>query len=279
MPTKDLVPATTTTNVPARLQPISAAEDFVALSMSPQEFMETLQENTGSANFTYQMLDRIKFPNSEPVFEIKDVLADEVRDLAELEVILLAVQPTRTLWGGAYNPDSTEPPLCRSRDGETGIGQYGIDAQHPENPSGTCATCPMSQFTKDASGKTIKPKCALKFDLYFLTPDSMTPSIMTLPVTSGSPLKEFRMALTKSTIPLYGAVIKIKANKVKGKPYCIASFELKHKLPREEVLGLRMLSQNLRDHLIAAAREDEGDSGETVDAVEGSVASAVELPF
>ncbi|MGZ6281814.1 MAG: hypothetical protein ACXWQ5_00850 [Ktedonobacterales bacterium] len=282
MSVKDLVPATTTAaSVPARLAPISGADEYPVLTMSPEKFLETMLENTGSTKFSYSMVERIKYPSTDTVFVVTDDLINEEREYTELDAIILAVVPHRTLWGAKYEPGNTEPPICKSPDGVMGFGDYGYNAGNPENPSGTCATCPMAKFGSADNGKG--QACQLKYDIYFLLPGNTMPSLMTLPVTSGTPLTKYRTALTKRSLPIFGVVTTIKATKEDRKAvYSKASFGLKHVLPEHEVEALRAYAAGVREQLIAARGTSE-DGGETLEGVvDGEKAAAVpaeELPF
>lgn len=51
--------------------------------------------------------------------------------------------------------------VCRSDDAQIGVGDYGKGSK--KNPTGQCARCPMSQWTKDRKQKSVPPPCTFYY--------------------------------------------------------------------------------------------------------------------
>jgi hypothetical protein len=117
--------------------------------------------------------------------------------------IVLVHQPRRKYWVKALEDSGGgERPDCKSLDGITGIGMYGLGSE--ENPTGSCADCPMAQWHKDADGKNIATPCKQEEVLLLLVGDSALPYVVTVPPTSLTALRNYwkRELFAKSMVSL-----------------------------------------------------------------------------
>ena len=136
----------------------------------------------------------------------------------ELEVIVVKVRMgMRKFWADDMDDaDTGKAPDCASSDGITGLGTLpGDDLEITTEHA--CATCPYSQWESANSGKG--QACRVFGIALVLMPDTLLPSVLTVPTTSLSSrdpqtpgLKNYLMTLVNSAKVVEGVLTKLTLN-------------------------------------------------------------------
>ena len=158
--------------------------------------------------------------------------------VAEIRAVILTTRSVRTYYATAYDGGSA-PPTCSSPDKITGYGE----------PGGDCLSCPMAQF--DGSGSQ---PCSERKHVMLLTPDSLLPTFLNLPVTSGKILQRYSMILGGKGLMTLGVVTGISLETTKnsgGITYAQAKFRCLGILNDEQKVRAGAYAQALKSVMYA----------------------------
>lgn len=199
----------------------------------------------------------------------------------EIEGIICGWTNGRNYW--VSNEVTGEAPDCTSRDGKIGIGMYGVGSA--DNPSGSCETCPMGQWSdgpigEDGKAKRIPAPCKPQQRLLVLRPGDTFPTIVQVPRTSMGDFKKYRADLLKARKGVAQVVTKLGLAKVVGKDkgvpdYCTITFTRGDDLGRDaKVMALAVGEDflpvlNAAPPITSAADTDNvvpGEGGVSIDA-------------
>jgi hypothetical protein len=166
------------------------------------------ETNLAGEGLDPSMLDVVKVPaGGATTWEIP-VLGGETEAVKDLVGVIVGVRTVRSYFSTAYS-GTKERPDCWSRDGITG------DPEDPEAEGygGRCSTCPKNQYgTKlDKDGTVTDGKaCSERMLIMLLRPNSMLPTVVTIPPTSIREIKKLMVSLTSAKCLFYEAVVNLK---------------------------------------------------------------------
>lgn len=173
-----------TVNIPAEI-----AEAYPALG-NMEELAELMEDVFGSpedaqGQLTVGDLVTVKVPSADNVaYTVGD------QPMKEFTAVVLLRQERRNYWveditttGGGQAPD------CKSVDMKTGYGLFGVGSQ--ENPTGSCAACPMSQWSETADGKRVPPHCKPQVLVIALMEGMTFPMVVQVPPTSQKAFRQY----------------------------------------------------------------------------------------
>lgn len=232
---------------------------FPVLARTPSEFLEEITEALGGEEISPVILDTVSVPGGGGTTYTLPGLDEEGNEVEYFDGIIIAAQPSRAYWAQAYNGEVNQPD-CSSPDGRVGVGlfQYGS----PENPTGQCASCPMSQFVNGQ-----RPQCKSKMNVYMLLQGRMFPIHMSLAISSIGSGKSpnpttwkgyHRLLLNYRKSPT-AVVTRVGirheyfggGGKNKGTPYAIATFKVSPvELTAEEAARAKAYAELLRPYLL-----------------------------
>lgn len=208
-------------------------------------------ERRTSGGLTAFDLTRIKLPTGGALFwTIPSAEGDQ--PAKTFEGVILDYRDTRSYWekdigtggGGA-------PPDCTSEDAEHGNGRYGIASN--ENPTGNCASCPMSQFGSKTDGRG--QACRLNRQVFLLRDEELMPTLLALPPSSQRPFRKYLLGLASTGISPYEVVTTfelVKAQNKGGIDFAAVqpSTAKDKRIPAEEMAWIR----EYRDKFLPAMR-------------------------
>lgn len=205
-------------------------------------------------------LTRIKLPAGGAQFwEVPS--AEGTSPEKAFEAIILDWRDTRTYWEKPLEGGG-QPPDCSSEDAERGSGRYGVGSN--ENPSGSCARCPMSQW---GSGKSGGQACRAIRQLFLLRGSELLPTLLFLPPGSQKPFKKYTLSLASKGVRHYGAITSFGlagATAKGGQAYSQVAPSLVSTIPSEEMEWVTNYRDALLPALRNAARIDQ-ETGEIFD--------------
>jgi hypothetical protein len=120
---------------------------------------------------------------------------------AEVDTTLLSLTKTRVRWGDEYRKGAK--PLCRSFDGNTGVG----------DPGGNCANCPL----KDWGDDNTKPECSQGYNWLALNLDNNDVFRYTAISSGIKPTKLFLTDYMKNYSKYQLFIYKVKLSSIKEK--------------------------------------------------------------
>lgn len=212
--------------------------------------LEALTANLGEGDTVGVFdLDRVKIPaGGGTTWEVPTIEGDVATK--ELKGVIIATIARRAYWEESIDQGGGgTPPNCSSDDNKVGQGLYGVgSALHPK---GTCADCPMNQFTEITPGRRIKP-CQEQRLAVFLPEKSVLPLVIQLPVTSMKVMRTFMLRLASAEIPFYRAITAIELEKVKGKDtpdYSVVKPKLVGKIEDADAIAAL---KSMGDQIVAA---------------------------
>ncbi len=160
-------------------QPLS---DFSLLQMDVPAIDALLKVLAGDFDLT--QLDKIAIEEQSLSWVIPSLHGEIM--VSALDVIIIAVRPTRAYWQTAYQRgQSGSPPDCASDTGQWGSG----------NPGGECAYCPLNQFGSDPRGRG--KACREYRELFVMDQEDIFPKLLRVPRTSLVPVTGYLFALAK----------------------------------------------------------------------------------
>lgn len=187
-------------------------EQFAIATADMSVLGEVIRENLGTG-LTERTLERIKVPSAGgTTWTVPGLVEDE--ETKELTGIILWWKNSRIFFPNAFSGGG-EPPACRSSDGIVGDGEFGPGSA--ANPTGRCAVCPKAKWgSSDPDDGDSKPACSDRQPVFLLRPQSVMPSILSLPPASLKTFEEFRTKLTQRLMPYYGVIATATLSKQKS---------------------------------------------------------------
>ena len=175
----------------AETQPLMENKDphvskYVALNVSRDDIVnhfEVISENLGGERLTTRDLDRVTIPaGGATQWEVET--AEGTEYTPELKAIIIHIARPRTYYKDRLEEVGRTVPTCFSPDGETGYG----------DPGGDCFTCELAKFGSSDDGRSTA--CKEYRNLFVLFPDSVLPTVVQVPVTSISSLRDYLKKLS-----------------------------------------------------------------------------------
>lgn len=195
---------------------------------------------SGDAGMAWTDLERVKMlGGGAPGFEIIDPLLDESTHVDELVVVPVLLQVGRVFFGPWRGEELGGAPDCKSNDGIYG---RGIIDSEGDSELRACATCPMSEW---GSGRGESQACKSQGLIFVLRegadPESLLPTVLSLPPTSLRVVRKLLMALTARALPYYAAELKISTvtEKNGANKYSRLEAKLHRRLTPDEVTATR----------------------------------------
>lgn len=187
---------------------------IVALDTPSAELAEIFGENMAGMDITPGDLSRVKIPGSGGKFWQWES-SEGPQSTATLDGVIIHRQLTRGWWAKDLDDAGEAPPACSSRDSITArVNQEEIPAGYDGDlPTGTCTTCPLSQFS-ERLGKT---PCQQRMQLFLLPKDEFLPMVIDLPTTSIRPMRRFLLRLASAKKPVGTQVVSLGLTQEKSK--------------------------------------------------------------
>jgi len=158
-----------------------------------------------------------------------------------IQGIIIASKNARSYW--VDSDQMGNPPDCFSNDALTGNG----------NPGGNCLACPLAEF--ESASKGSGQACKSMKNIFFVTNDSVMPSILSVPPTSLKAAKEYLLKLTSKLMPFYSVITEFglenaeNADKVK---YSRVTFRAISQITGEELSAMKAYASSIKETLIEA---------------------------
>lgn len=246
------------------------AGSFAILGPEAEEFLDILEENTGSRQINMNSIPIWRFPGSggeEWVFE--DETGARQRTPA-LRGVVLAQRSERVFFKDKYSGGGA-PPDCRSNDGETGRPLteedgtvlnllYAPDGREVRF-GGACASCPLSAWesrrlidhTYTGSGQA----CAeYRFGI-IQRPDQPTPEGFRLPPSALRAWQAFGDQVSRARTRLSTLVVDLRLYLPRGKDTAELVVEPVAYIDREVAGRLREIAPDIKRPQLAAPAEPE----------------------
>jgi hypothetical protein len=199
--------------------PDEVIERFPALAPDTrQDMIDLMAENFGDDEaMSVTNLTMVKIPSgtSAPMFSFKE--NGEDKGEKKLTGVVVAWQDRRNYWES--EEVTNEAPDCSSRDGKIGLGVFGVNS--PDNPSGACGTCPMSQWNDgpigtDGKAKRIPPPCKPQQAILLMVEGEAFPWYIQVPRTSMKNFKNYRAEVFKKLKGVAQVLTELTLKKVRG---------------------------------------------------------------
>lgn len=238
--TKAEKPAANTSNVPA------VVENYAVMQMDTSELADIVRENVGAQGIDQFDLTRVKVPSGGgTTWEIPTL--DGIEETKVIEGVIVAWTEVRAYWATPLEEsDGNSPPDCSSSDCVTGHG----------DPGGSCDVCPFAQYGSAAKGDG--QACKQARILFMIREGDMLPIVVSCPPTSLKPMKQFMLRMASSSVPYYGATVKLALEKdrnASGITYAKITPSLGERLDRETTNKFRGIGAMFRPAVDAAASE------------------------
>lgn len=243
--------------------------EFAILGDGAQEYLDILEENTGSREIDLRSIPTYTFPGSG---DDRWRWVDNGGETHRLDTIIgtvLGQRIARTLYRTKYT-DGGIPPDCQSEDGTTGnplveegTGLVLNTLTAPDGQDvvfgGACAACPLNQWEsaylvgREGNGKA----CREQRVLVVQQPNDPTPIRVRIPPTALMPWRAFGDTLAQSRLRLSESVIELGLEVPKGKSLAELRPTLLASLPKETSVALKALVPNAKRPQLAAPVEQE----------------------
>jgi hypothetical protein len=177
---------------------------------------DVIQSNLGGRRMKVRNLDRAVNPSGKSnQWEIPG-LGEEPETVSEVEGIITFHKFTRAYWPDEYGKGD-EAPVCRSDDGETGIGV----------PGGNCETCPLARFTEDEDGESVRPACRYAKQVFMRRPGEMLPILFTATPVNVDNAERYFTRLSSKGLKFNHVVTKMSLEKARSRSgYDYAKYRL-----------------------------------------------------
>lgn len=257
-----------TTETTKQLEPYTG--EFAIFGPEAEEFLDILEENTGSRQIDVGSLPVWRFPRAageEWIYE--DETGGRQRE-PKLTGVVLAQRAERVLFKEKYDGGGA-PPDCRSNDGETGT-PLTDDDDRPINffydpdgrevrYGGDCASCPLSAWESkqliDPTYKGNGQACAEYRFMVIQRPDQPTPEGVRLPPSALRTWLAFGKQVSRARTRLSTVVISLGLFLPKGKDTAELVVEPVAYIDREVASKLRAISPDIKRPQLAAPAEVE----------------------
>lgn len=258
--------------------------EFAILGPEAEEFLDILEENTGSRQINASSLPVWRFPGSggeEWVFE--DETGGRQRTQT-LRGVVLAQRGERVFFRDAYGGGGA-PPDCRSNDGVVGMPATDDDGQ-PINMfytpngeevvyGGNCASCPLAQWESkrlvDPSYNGSGQACSEYRFMVVQRPDEPTPEGVRLPPSALRSWQAFGEQVARARTRLSTLVIDLSLFLPKGKTTAELVVEPVAYISKETAAELRAIAPDVKRPQLAERTETPVLSAEQEQAVDGAL--------
>jgi hypothetical protein len=224
-------------------------DDYAALSISKDELRDIVQENLAGQTIGEFDLDRIKMPaGGGTSWEVPGLEGTETKK--EIFGVVLLHKESRSFWKEEYSGGS-QPPDCSSPDAQFAppTGEPGVATPKDGRGFYICEQCPNAQFGTAKDGDGPGQACKQTRQLFFLTPESIIPLIISLPPTSVKPARQYFLRLASHGVKASSVVTKITLVKDKnqgGIDYSKAEFAMAGRVDAEAALRISAYADELR---------------------------------
>lgn len=194
------------------VEPTGTISEYPVLAGdASSDLMEAMRENFGAQGPGPNDFDRVSMPaGGGTTWEVPGL--EDMESVRAIEGIIVAWKSPRAYWSQRpEDTDGNQPPDCASEDGEVGNGSLG--PRSDDNPTGSCATCPMNEW---GSAATVSGKdddrgkaCKEMRRLYVIRPDSVLPIVITLPPTSIQPMRKYFLRLASKGVSYWKVVTRL----------------------------------------------------------------------
>lgn len=249
-----------------QLQPYDG--NFAILGPEAEEYLDILEENTGSRQINAASIPVWRFPGSggeEWVFE--DETGARQRT-ATLRGVVLAQRKERVFFRDAYSGGGA-PPDCRSNNGEVGSpltddGGQVLDLIYAPNGreiqfGGACSSCPLSQWESkqliDPSYSGSAQACSEHRFLVIQRPDQPTPEGVRLPPSALRSWTAFGEQVSRARTRLSTLVVNLGLFLPKGKTTAELTVEAVAYINREQAAQLRAIAPDIKRPALAERAE------------------------
>lgn len=246
------------------------AGDFAVLGPEAAEYLDILEENTGSRQISLGSIPVWRFPRAageEWIFE--DETGGRQRE-AVLTGTILAQRPERVFFKDKYDGGGAMPD-CRSNDGKTGTPLTDDDGRvlnllyAPDGSEvrwgGDCSACPLSKWESkqlvDPSYKGNGQACAEYRFMVMQRPDQPTPEGVRLPPSALRTWLAFGDKVSRARARLSELVITLGLNLPRGKDTAELVVDAVAYLPKETASQLREIAPDIKRPQLAAPAEQE----------------------
>jgi hypothetical protein len=201
---------------------------YAIMSRDPREFGEILAANAGARGVYDTDFERIRVPSGKAQFFELQTL-EGPQSVPHIDCVIVDFKEPRLLYGKSFDESDGAPPVCKSDDGLTGVG----------NPGGDCVCCPEAAYGG---------RCGDYRYLAVIMAASVFPSLVVLPRMSMKPCRAYFHALSGRGHRFNGVVTRVGLapttrkgmkggdGKVEGAgtPYTVATFKFLCAVPAEE---------------------------------------------
>lgn len=157
---------------------VASTQEFRFTTANVDRTLKALAQVSGRDRVNVFDLDQLRVPRGGTLWKTSG------GSVPTIEGVIIHHHPARTYWSRAYDSGAVSPPDCYSPDGVQGYG----------NPGVLCAACPLSKF----GSKGEKPACRSAYRVYVLTPDSVLPTHLNVPVTSIASVRNYLADLART---------------------------------------------------------------------------------
>lgn len=250
-------------------------QEFAVLGEGAQEFLDVLEENTGSREFNLASVPTYTFPGSgDDRWRWVDS-AGETHRLDTIIGVVLGQRVQRTFYISDYT-DGGVPPDCQSQEGrqgqpltEEGSGRL-LNVLTDVNGNdltfgGACASCPLNQWDSAAlvGKKGTGKACREQRMLIVQRPEDPTPMRVRIPPTALRTWQAFGETLTQSGLRrLSQSVVELGLEVPKGKNLAELQVSLLATIPEGTSARLKELVPDAKRPQLAAPVIEHDDAGE-----------------
>ncbi len=182
---------------PAKSTDIVPFTGYALAKYDTNDLMDTIRENVGGGAITPFDLERVKIPTGGGKLWSIPTLEEEPEDTRQIDGVIVYHREPRAYWPVTFaKSGGGTPPSCSSQFGDVGLGEFGPGSTR--NPSGQCASCPMSQWGTAVAedGSEGRGQACKQMKLTFvLRDDALLPLALFLPPTSLVPMRKYLLGL------------------------------------------------------------------------------------
>lgn len=251
------------------------AGEFAIFGPEAEEFLDILEENTGSRQVNTASIPVWRYPSAEGVEWIYEDETGARHRTPDLTGVVLAQRKERVFYRDKFSGGGS-PPDCRSNDGETGVpftdretGEvsdllYTSDGAEVRF-GGACASCPLAQWE---SRRLVDPTytgngqaCAeYRFGI-IQRPEQPTPEGFRIPPSALKNWLTFGEQVSRARTRLSSVVIRMSLSLRPKASTADLVVEPVAYIPLETAAQLRALAPDIKRPQIAAPVEEPEDDG------------------
>lgn len=177
---------------------------YAIMQMQKGEIGEILNENLAGEQLTPQDLESIGVPAGGGTTWTVPTIDGEI-ETKHIDGIIVLTQITRAYWETPFSGGS-EPPVCSSKDGRSGIG----------TPGGDCYSCPYNEFGSADKGEGRGKACSEKRFLFVITQNETLPIVIKAPAMSLKGAKKYLFGLTSQRKNMHSVYTRLTLEKDKN---------------------------------------------------------------